>query len=98
MPGGYRLEDLVSATGVSYSRLRDWIADGLLPRAVRQGRYSHYPATVMVCNRREVDGQLVTIEERISTIELIRRIQAIKDANMTHRDIRDHFYPPEDAA
>lgn len=41
---GYRLTDLIVATGVSPSTIQYWIWRGLIKtRAVKQGRYSYYP-------------------------------------------------------
>jgi DNA-binding transcriptional MerR regulator len=39
----YRLEDLASITGASYSQIRRYIREARLPGAVRAGEYSYYP-------------------------------------------------------
>ncbi len=39
---GYRMTDLISATGVSPTTIRRWIWQGIVTGAIKRGRYSYY--------------------------------------------------------
>lgn len=43
----YRIEDLVSITGLTFCQIRRYIREAHLPGAVKAGRYSTYPAATL---------------------------------------------------